>query len=272
MKFMEQESFRWVLPDLNSALSWCKDRNNQGICCTLDVLGEDINTESEIEYSVESILNCARTLDNQNLDAAIAIKLTGLGALTDKKLAKRNISKLFNETSELRTNLELDMEGKPLVEFTIEIAFALVESGFPVTLALQAYLDRTPQDIKNAIDKDITIRLVKGAYMGDTDDFEKIQEMFKNCFNLLFDGNHFFSVSTHDPELLRWVKEKADGQKDIFEFGFLKGLADETKLELVKDGWQVSEYVPFGLDSTAYVMRRKRYLKTLAAVGRTPLG
>jgi proline dehydrogenase len=268
---MQSESLRWVLPNLNSAQTWCKHRNGQGICCTLDVLGEDIKTNDEIEYSVESILNCARTMDNQNLDAALAIKPTSLGALTDRKLAKRNIFKLFNETSELITNLELDMEGTPLVEFTIDTAFTLVDTSFPVTLALQAYLDRTPRDIKNAIDKDINIRLVKGAYMGDSDDFNKIQEKYKNCFSLLFDSGHFFSVSTHDPELIRWVKEQAHEQKAIFEFGFLKGLADETKVELVRDGWQVSEYVPFGRDSKAYINRRNRYLKNLRNLGRKPL-
>ena len=110
--------------------------------------------------------------------------------------------------------------------------------------------------------------------MGDTADFGKIQDMFKSCFNHLLDSDRYFSVGTHDPELFEWVKEQAEEQeqKDLFEFGFLKGLADEAKLELVSDGWQVSEYVPFGKDSKAYVKRRERYLKTLAAVGRTPVG
>jgi proline dehydrogenase len=112
---------------------------------------------------------------------------------------------------------------------------------------------------------------VKGAYIGDTTDFVLIQDMYKKCFKFLFDAGQYFSVCTHDPELIAWVKDQADGQKDIFEFGFLKGLGDETKLELIRDGWLVSEYVPFGEDTRAYVKRRERYLKVLEAAGRVPI-
>jgi len=266
---MRPDPFRWVLPDLNSALTWCKTRNDQGICCTLDVLGEDVKTEEQISQSIASILDCARILEENQLDAAIAIKPTSLGAIIDKTLARENIFKIYSETEEYNINLELDMEGTPLVEFTRETAKALAAEGYYVTLALQAYLDRTPDDIKTVLEQDITIRLVKGAYMGDTTDFGKIQEMYKNCFNALLAADQYFSVCTHDPEIIGWIMEQTNGQKEVFEFGFLKGLADETKLDLVKDGWQVSEYVPFGMDSKAYIMRRERYLKMLEAAGRT---
>ena len=141
----------WVLPDIKSALAWCKARNKKGICCTLDVLGEDIKTEKQVEYSVESILNCARVLDQSGLDAGLAIKPSSLGAITDRKMAKRNIFQIFKETNDLNVNLEIDMEGTPLVDYTIELARALANKGYYVTLALQAYLHRTEKDIKTAL-------------------------------------------------------------------------------------------------------------------------
>ncbi len=265
---MQSGSLRWALPDLNSALCWCKDRNRQDICCILDVLGEDVKTESQVKLSEESILNCAAKLDQNQLDAAIAIKPTSLGVIIDKNLAKHYIFKIYKGTEDLNINLELDMEGTPLVEYTIETAIALADQGYYVTLALQAYLDRTTKDIKRVIEYDITVRLVKGAYQGDITDFFEIQQRFKNNIELLINNGNYFSVGTHDPEIIEWILENFEDQKDILEFGFLKGLADETKMTLANDGWAVSEYVPFGIDSKAYVRRRERYLETLAAVER----
>jgi proline dehydrogenase len=84
------------------------------------------------------------------------------------------------------------------------------------------------------------------------------------------DSKRPFSVGTHDPQLIEWIKEKMVDRKDQMEFGFLKGLADETKLQLVDDEWKVSEYIPFGSEKEAYEVRRNRYLKDLEKNGREP--
>ena len=162
------------------------------------------------------------------------------------------------------------MEGTPLVDFTLKTALECTENSYHVTLALQAYLDRTIEDIKIAIDNYITVRLVKGAYIGDTNDFKEIQSKFKICFDKLFESGKHFSVGTHDPELVKWIKDRVRDQMDLIEFGFLKGLAHETKLNLVNDGWAVVEYVPYGINSKAYITRRLRYLKTLESEARKP--
>lgn len=265
---MIEDKTRWTLANLHNALKLCRLRKKQGICCTFDVLGEDIKTENDTEIIIQIILDCAHTLENQNLDASIAIKPTSLGATLNKDLERNNILKLFQETEKLKVNLEIDMEGTPLVQYTIDTAMACAERGYYVTLALQVYLDRTPDDIKDMLDNNITIRLVKGAYLGDTEDFVEIQERFKNCYEILLESCQYFSVGTHDPELVEWIKTCAEGNADLFEFGFLKGLADETKLELVKAGWAVCEYIPFGVDSKAYIKRRERYLKDLEKLNR----
>jgi proline dehydrogenase len=234
------------------------------------MLGEDITSEKRVEQTVESILHCAQVLDEMDLDAAIAVKLTNLGVAINKNLAKKHLLRIFNETTDLNTNIEIDIEGTPLIDFTLKIALECAEKGYHVTLALQAYLNRTIEDIKIAIENDITVRLVKGAYLGDTNNFKEIQGKFKTCFDILFGSGKHFSVGTHDPELVEWIKDKARDQMDLIEFGFLKGIADETKLNLVNDGWAVVEYVPYGIDSKAYITRRMRYLKSLKGEGRKP--
>jgi proline dehydrogenase len=61
------------------------------------------------------------------------------------------------------------------------------------------------------------------------------------------------------------------GRRDRVTFGFLMGLADQTKLEMATDGWQVSEYVPFGREPGPYVARRERYLRELEQQQRSPV-
>ena len=75
---------------------------------------------------------------------------------------------------------------------------------------------------------------------------------------------------THDPEIIRWITEESKVPPHQIEFGFLKGLADQTKIRLADAGMDVSEYVPFGLDGIAYRTRREYYLKMMEKSGRSP--
>ena len=63
------------------------------------------------------------------------------------------------------------------------------------------------------------------------------------------------------------MSTKMEGKRDLIEFGFLKGLADRTKVAKAQEGWLVSEYVPFGENRTAYEARRRKYLKELESLG-----
>ena len=156
------------------------------------------------------------------------------------------------------------------MEYTLKTALSFSTQEIPITMALQAYLKRTLDDLNNILEQGINVRLVKGAYKGDLEDFKLIQKRYKESFDFLRNSNTPFFVGTHDPELMEWMKEKASKRIEFVEFGFLKGLADKTKIELACKDWLVSEYVPFGKDSTAYEKRRNRYLKELEKLGRTP--
>ena len=107
--------------------------------------------------------------------------------------------------------------------------------------------------------------------MGDTIKFEDIQERFKALVEISIASGEPFSVGTHDPELIGWLKRKMENERDMVEFGFLKGLSDTTKTDLANAGWRVAEYVPFGSNKLAYEARRLKYLRELDALGRVPL-
>jgi len=267
---MDEADDRWALPDWQSALMWCRYRNKEGIRCIIDVLGENARDESQAALAVRSYTSVAKSIRDQGLKASITIKLTSLGASFDMGLCLENVIDVLRAASDSQVCLEIDMEGTPMVECTLEAALACAEVRPPVVLAVQSYLDRTHSDLERLSCSGVSPRLVKGTYLGDISDFQGIQERFKSLFGDIINAGRPFCVGTHDPQLLDWIIEVASEDKDLVELGFLKGLADETKLDLAGQGWAVAEYLPFGISRVAYEARRGRYLKELGRMGRSP--
>ncbi len=259
---------RWTLPDLDAAVRRCRARNAQGIRCILDALGEYAQSERQARENRERSSAAIAAIDEHALDASITVKMTAIGALVDQKAARDSLLRLCGEARARGVGFEVDMEGRGLVETTVEAAVACARQGLPVTLALQASLDRTPEDLERILRNGIMPRLVKGAYGGNAVDLEEVRRRFRGLAAGLLDRGVAFSTGTHDPDLVAWL---AQGPVGLVEFGFLMGLADETKLRLAGEGRAVAEYVPFGEQAAAYVARREAYLAGLAVEGRGPV-
>jgi len=236
----------------------------------LDILGEASSARSESDSTRDAYLDLVRAISNERLYASISVKVSSLGYTLDKAQCLNDVLTIAKESAALRVGFELDIEGRSLVDFTLEAAGACAESRYPVTLALQAYLDRTPRDLDVALTSGIRVRLVKGAYSGDVADFTDIQGRFKGLVRTLMESGASFCVGTHDPELIVWTTMKAVDFGEKIEFGMLKGLSDQTKLEFIKNKWRVSEYVPFGPSRAAYESRRRAYMRMLKSMGRSP--
>ncbi|MDD1720889.1 MAG: proline dehydrogenase family protein [Euryarchaeota archaeon] len=268
---MASHDTRWTLPDLPSAVHWCATRNEQGIRCIVDVLGEYARKADQATDSVDAYMSAARTIDEHGLNASLTVKLSALGALFDQQQCRANVRAIAEETARRNIGFEIDMEVPNLIEYTIDVTRACARQGRTVTVALQAYMDRTRDDLVRICTEGGTARVVKGAYMGTIRDFGAIQQRFKALIDLLYAEKVFFAVGTHDPELLAWMMTRMEARKDMVEFGFLKGLADQTKTAMVNDGWRVSEYVPFGEHAAGYETRRRQYLRSLEVLHRAPV-
>ncbi|MGA3359848.1 MAG: proline dehydrogenase family protein [Halobacteriota archaeon] len=265
---MNELERQWTLPDLQSAIDWCSQRNTQNIRCIVDVLGEYAREESQSAASVNAYLATAKAIADSRVRASLTVKLSALGALYDRERCRENAQKIAREAARRGVDFEIDMEGQRLVEYTIDVAAACAERGHHVSLALQAYLDRTGDDVRRIRESGITARIVKGAYAGATTDFADIQQRFKAAVKDLCKNAAFFAVGTHDPELIEWTRAQMGAKRDLIEFGFLKGLADRTKIVMAEEGWPISEYVPFGENRAAYEARRQKYLNELHDLGR----
>ncbi|WP_292364420.1 MULTISPECIES: proline dehydrogenase family protein [unclassified Methanoculleus] len=258
----------WTLPDLDAAVRRCRAQNARGIRCILAALGEYARSEQQVRENLEHSSAAIAAIKEQGLDASLTVKMTALGVLLDRDAARESLIRLCSGAHARGIGFEVDMEGRGLVGTTVDAAVACARQGLPVTLALQTSLDRTAGDLERIVRHGIRPRLVKGAYRADTDDPGEVRERFRTLAAELLDRGVPFSAGTHDPDLVAWLVERAGG---TVEFGFLMGLADETKLRLAKEGRAVAEYVPFGDQAKIYVARREAYLAGLAAAGRAPV-
>jgi proline dehydrogenase len=261
----------WSVPDLGSALTRADGRRRQQIRCSLAALDEYVKIPQDAFRSTTGNVACLRGIAARQLDAALSVKLTALGAVFDRDLCMENLRLITMEAARLRIPLEIDMEGRGLVEFTLDAARTCRIVHDQVTIALQANLDRTRSDLPDMIGRGIRIRLVKGAYMGDITEFSAVQERFRAIAETAIGRGLLFSAGTHDPDLISWLRERMADHRHQIEFGFLMGLGDQTKLDLVTDRWSVTEYVPFGAAGTAYTARREAYIRGLREIGRSPV-
>jgi proline dehydrogenase len=260
---------RWALPNQDAALKWCANRNELGIRCTLDILGHISREEVQAKSSYDAYIDLTKEIVRRKLNASLSVKISTLGGTVNREMTKQFVGQLGDKCHKMGVEIELDMEGQRMVDLTLLLAEERARAGQPITVALQAYLNRTPRDVERMMDAGVKVRLVKGAYSGDLSDFNMIAEVYKDLVELLISYDRPFGVATHDPDVLEWVKNRIR-DKEILEFGFLMGLADTTKERLVAEGWKVAEYVPFGSNREGYEARRKIYLKKLDELGRLP--
>lgn len=242
----------------------------QGVRIVLDILGESTNELKQVREATDSYVRLVKGIANEKLHSSISIKVSSLGYVHDRSTCLQNVLAISKEASTRKVGFEIDMEGKSMVDFTLDAAKACQETGYPTTIAIQAYLDRSPNDLERLIERGVRVRVVKGAYVGDTEDFVEIQGRFKKLVRTIMESGQSFCIGTQDPELIVWSTVKLAEQSDLIEFGMLKGLSDVTKLEFLKNKWHVSEYVPFGSNKAAYEDRRRLYLRNLERLGLAP--
>ena len=161
----------------------------------------------------------------------------------------------------------LDIESYPFVEDTIAIYLKLLRDYKEIGVAIQSYLKRSSSDLLHLLEQNANIRLVKGAYTGNDEiafrSMDKINSNFSDLMRMVFnsDGKHnaVFAIANHDPRLINEAIElsrKFGTEKSKFEFQLLKGISDEMKTSLVKQGFRVCEYIPYGNQWLRYSVRR----------------
>lgn len=248
---------------IDQAVKCIQELNQKDLCVTIDYLGEFIDTEKEANEMADNSIEAIRAIGTENLDSQLSLKMTSMGLDISEEVVMRNMRRILDAAKEYGVFVTIDMEDYTRCGKTIEIFKKLREDYDNVGTVIQSYLYRTVKDMEDLNQYSPNLRLVKGAYKEspevafpekkDVDDnFKKIIEMH------LLNGN-YTAVATHDDTMIEYTKDlvKKHGiSKDQFEFQMLYGIRPERQLELVKEGYKMRVYVPYGTDWYGYFMRR----------------
>lgn len=267
---MEKILFRfakkWIAGEsLDDALKSAKVAYKSGRHAIINKLGEyhtssEIISQTIVEY--EQIIGSFR---RWKVRGAISVKPTQIGLLSSYKTCLENFEKLIDAASKSHVFVWIDMESSDHTDDTLELYYDLFSRYERIGIAIQANLKRTMDDAKDLINHGAKIRLVKGAYREKKKiSFKTRKEVdsnYENIMKLLFETGNEFGIATHDSRLIDMATSLSKRNKVKFEFQMLKGVGNEIKQKLVKEGFVVSDYIPYGTKWLPYSIRRLKERK-----------
>ncbi|MBM7563237.1 proline dehydrogenase family protein [Paenibacillus sacheonensis] len=237
--------------------------NADGRMATLDHLGEFVTSGEEAERSADMCLQTLDAIAESGVLSNLSLKLSSLGLDIDRELCARNMKRILDRAREHGNFVRIDMEDSAHCQPALDIYRSLRREYDNVGIVLQAYLFRTEEDVKEMHALKANLRLVKGAYKEppgiafaskkDVDD--NLKRII--CLHLL-NGN-YTAVASHDEAIIDYTKRLVSEEgisREAFEFQMLYGICEDLQKRLVREGYRVRIYVPFGIDWFGYFMRR----------------
>ena len=255
--------------------------NEKGINATLDHLGEHTSKAEEAANATEDILAILDEIDKARVRANVSIKLTQIGLSLDESICHQNLIHILERAQQLNNFVRIDIEDTPYTDLTISTYHAMQERGFTTQtmgMAVQSYLYRAEADVRALLEEGTRFRLVKGAYKEPADkaypkkadvdaNYDLLTKILIDC-NFKMEDNRLSAdgrvppipgIATHDEKRIAFAKqyaEKVGLPKDAIEFQMLYGIRRDLQDQLVREGYPVRVYVPFGTHWYPYFMRR----------------
>lgn len=248
---------------IRQAIEAVRKLNASGRAATLDHLGEFV---AGAEEANESAAMCLRTLDaiaEAGVSCNLSLKLTSLGLDIDRELCFRNIRSILDRARQYGNFVRIDMEDYAHCQATIDLYRGLRRSFDNVGIVIQAYLYRSERDLEELRKLRPNLRLVKGAYKESPKvafpDKKDVDDNYRKLVRMQLLSGQYAAVATHDERMVEYAKQLMAEHglpKEKMEFQMLYGIADELQLRLVREGFKVRVYVPYGTDWFGYFMRR----------------
>lgn len=270
-KFLNQSARKWGFrlgaerfvagTDIESVTRTITRMNQQGISCTVDNLGEFVFHKEESLHAKNQIIQMLHKIDEEKLDCHVSVKLTQLGLDIDQDFCMENMKEILDTAAKYDIFINIDMEDYIHFQPTIDVLKTLLKDYKNVGTVIQSYL-RCADEVMDEL-KDVRIRIVKGAYKESPDvAFQSKEEIDQNFLKLAKErllGPAFTSIATHDHRIIHELKKFVAENHiptDRFEFQMLYGFRQEMQYNLVKEGYRMTTYMPFGNDWFGYYMRR----------------
>ncbi len=252
--------------DVEDALVATAAANAAGMAVSIDNLGENVTDAAEARASAALYNQLLEQIAARALDANVSVKLTHMGLDVDPGLATSIVDDLVAHAVRIDNFIRVDMEGSPYTQKTLDLVRDVHRrpgNAGHVGAVLQAYMRRTLKDAEELCAEGIRIRLCKGAYKEPADIAyqakSEVDENFMRVTKVLLQSGVYHGIATHDPNMvaqtIRFAQEERIGA-DTFEFQMLHGIRRDLQEQLVREGWRLRVYIPFGTEWYPYLMRR----------------
>ncbi len=248
---------------LENAIQVTRNLNAQGILTTIDLLGEDVTNRSQAISAREGCKEVLNAIARERMGANLSLKLTELGLKIDKGFCEDNLRQVLDLAREKKNFVRIDMEDHTCTDATIEIYRSTRKDFENVGVAIQAYLRRSESDVSELVKQKANIRLCKGIYVEPESiafkTKDEIRENFLKLLRMMLEGGCYVGIATHDDFLIagaRRLTSELRIDRDRFEFQTLLGVKPSMRQMLLRDGFRVRVYVPFGREWYPYCVRR----------------
>jgi len=242
--------------------------NDAGVSVSIDNLGENVTNPDEARHSAQLYHQILDAITAHRLNANISLKLTHMGLDVDEALARDIVSGLVAKAAAMIPPgfVRVDMEGSPYTQRTLDFVHELHRmpgNANSVGTVIQSYLKRSESDVEKLLSEGIRIRLCKGAYKEPPEiAFAAKSDVDANYIMLmktLMKSGIYHGLATHDESIIQQAEAFATAEKvspDSFEFQMLYGIRRDLQHRLVRKGWRLRVYIPFGTEWYPYFMRR----------------
>jgi len=248
---------------LDDALAAARNVNNAMQLASLDLLGENVSDEAGARRAAENYLSIFKRIEKEKLDANVSLKLTQLGLDLSEELCQELLEEIVAHATARGNFVRVDMEGSAYTERTVEMTKRVRAKFSGVGTVMQAYLHRAEKDVLDLLAAGCRLRLCKGAYQEPPEiafpNKADVDANYVKLMKLILPSGIYHGIATHDPAMIdatkSFVLEKSI-HRDQFEFQMLYGIRTDLQQQLVREGFRLRIYIPYGTDWFPYFMRR----------------
>jgi proline dehydrogenase len=248
---------------LEQAIAAAKTLNAAGFSASLDLLGENVLDMEGARRAADTYVSMFDRIAIEELNANISMKLTQLGLDLDPALCESLLEQIVRAAASHGNFLRIDMEGSPYTQRTVDLCKSVRARTDAVGTVIQSYLYRSENDVHDLIAAKCRIRLVKGAYKEPAEVAfpakSDVDANFVKLMQIMLVSDIYHAIATHDPRMIDATKTfvAQNGiSKDHFEFQMLYGIRTDLQKKLLREGYRLRVYIPFGTDWFPYFMRR----------------
>ena len=272
MKLLYPFAKRYIAgDDIRSAQRTANALSNDGFSLSFNYVGEYSKTLDEAIAAQNQYSKILNNYQDSTID--LSIKISQFGILISQTDCENLVEQVVEKAHNFGHTIRFDMEHSKITDKTLDLCLKLNQK-YPETMgvALQAKLFRTEDDMKECMNNNISLRLVKGAYIEKESialkSYQKIQENYLRLIELLGTKmDRRCAVATHDETILNDIFSKPDASR--FDYEFIYGIRRDLQKSIKDQGQKVRIYLPYGENWLPYAWRRLREFKNLTFLVRS---